>query len=359
MGEFNIGMKKIGFNTPVYFIADLAANHDGSLDRAKELIHLAAESGADAAKFQNFTASKIVSRRGFETLGNQIAHQAKWKKSVYEVYEDASISQDWTKELKKTCDQVWIEYFTSPYDFESIDHVDQYVSVYKIGSGDITWPEILHYIGKKGKPVLIASGASEFNDVKRAIGILKEYTTDIVLMQCNTNYTASFENFKFINLNVLKSFSVAFPGVVLGLSDHTQGHSTVLGSVALGARVIEKHFTDDNNREGPDHRFSMTPATWREMVQRTRELELALGDGFKRIEENEVKSSIVQRRALHTTKNLAIGHILTRDDLEALRPIPEDGIPPYEIESLLGKRISHTINKGSHITWNHIESSND
>src|SRR5690606_34697601 len=140
-----------------------------------------------AAKFQNFQASKIVSRVGFESLGGQLSHQKSWKKSVFEVYEDASISSDWTPLLKAKCDEVGIEYFTSPYDFHSVDLVDPYVAAYKIGSGDITWPEIIKYIAGKNKPVLIATGASTLEDVKRAMNILNAYTKDIVLMQCNTN----------------------------------------------------------------------------------------------------------------------------------------------------------------------------
>jgi N-acetylneuraminate synthase len=174
-------------------------------------------------------------------------------------------------------------------------------------------------------------------------------------MQCNTNYTASLENFKFVNLNVLKSYSVMFPNVVLGLSDHTPGHSTVLGALALGARVFEKHFTDDNNREGPDHKFAMNPKTWREMVDRSNELYYALGDGVKRIEENEKDAAVVQRRSLRATRDLNVGHIIKSDDLEALRPIPTDGIPPYELSNLIGRKMKIRLGQGQNITANHIE----
>src|SRR5207249_4774733 len=126
-----------------------------------------------------------------------------------------------------------------------------------------------------------------FNDVKRAVDCALKHTNDIVLMQCNTNYTASLENFKYINLNVLKSYANTYPDLILGLSDHTPGHSTVLGAVTLGAHVIEKHFTDDNGREGPAHKFSMDTKSWRDMVDRTRELESSLGLSIKKIEDNE------------------------------------------------------------------------
>jgi len=352
--SFKLGPHAIGKDAPVYFIADVGANHDGDLERAKALIHLCAEAGAQAAKFQNFVASKIVSRRGFEEMGSKLSHQSKWKKSVYEVYEDASIDRDWTPILKETCDRAGIEYFTSPYDFESVDHVDPYVRVYKIGSGDITWPEMLAYIAAKKKPLLLATGASSAEDVDRAMAVLSKSCDQLVLMQCNTNYTGSAENFRYVNLNVLHDFAKRYPQAILGISDHTTGHASVLGAVALGARVVEKHFTDDNARTGPDHAFAMNPKTWREMVDRTRELEQALGDGVKRIEGNEQQSVQVQRRSLRATQNLAMGHRLEASDLEALRPIPADGIEPYRLGELVGKTLKRALEKGAHITRDHV-----
>ena len=336
------GFEKIGYTGKAYFIADIAANHDGDLRRAFRLIELAKEAGADAAKFQNFTAEKIVSRRGFDTMP-KAAHQAAWQKSVFEVYADASINADWTPKLREKCDEVGIAYLTSPYDFASVDAVDPYLDAYKIGSGDITWPDILTYIGGKGKPVLLATGASELEDVTRAYTILRPLVKDLCVMQCNTNYTASEENFKYINLNVLKTYKVLFPDCVLGLSDHTFGHATVLGALALGAKMIEKHFTDDNARTGPDHRFSMNPLTWREMVRAARELEQAMGDGVKRIEENEMASAVVQRRALYVTRDMRAGETVTAEDLKAVRPIREGGVPPYRIDDVLGKALRRDL----------------
>ena len=349
-----IGNKEILKRGKPFFIADIAANHDGDLERAYKLIELAKEAGADVAKFQNFNAKTIVSKKGFETLGKQLSHQANWKKSVYEVYEDASINPDWTELLKRKCDEVGIEYMTSPYDYASVDLVDPYVNAYKIGSGDITWTEILKYILSKNKPVLLATGASSMEDVDRAMDILKE-NQNLVLMQCNTNYTASTENFKYINLNVLKKYEEKYPNAILGLSDHTKGFSTVLGAIALGAVVIEKHFTDDNDREGPDHKFAMNPKTWREMVDASLELYYSLGDGNKRIEKNEEDTAMVQRRGIYVTKFLKAGHILSKEDLIALRPIKIDGIQPYEIDLLLGKKLTKNIESDSHLTWKDVE----
>lgn len=339
MNKIKIGNRYVGEGESPFFIADIAANHDGDLERAFTLIELAKEAGADAAKFQNFVAEKIVSKNGFNSMGDKLSHQNSWKKSVYEVYEDASIPADWTKKLKEKCDEVGIEYMTSPYDFQSIDNVDPYLNAYKIGSGDITWVEILKYIANKNKPVLLATGASDLEDVKRAVNAIKESNNQIILMQCNTNYTADRENFKYINLNVLKEYRKLYPDMILGLSDHTFGSSTVLGAIALGACVIEKHFTDDNNRVGPDHKFSMNPVTWREMVDRSLELWEALGDGVKKVEENEKQTVVVQRRALYYSKNLASGSIIKYEDLIPVRPAKENGIAPYDIEKVIGKKL--------------------
>tara|TARA_B110001452_G_scaffold119986_1_gene99548 strand:+ start:7793 stop:8854 length:1062 start_codon:yes stop_codon:yes gene_type:complete len=353
MNSIKLGSKLVDDNS-LYFIADIGANHNGSLKKAKELIHLAKEAGADAAKFQNFQANKIVSKFGFDKLKQQVSHQSKWKKSVYEIYKDASIAKDWTRLLKEECDKIGIDYFTSPYDFESVDLVDPYVDLYKIGSGDISWLDIISYILNKKKPVLIATGACNYDDVHRVMKLALFKTKDIVLMQCNTNYTGSVENFKFCNLNVLKQYAADYPNVVLGLSDHTKGHATVLGSIALGARVIEKHFTDNNNQDGPDHGFAMDPESWRDMVDRSYELLDALGNGEKKVEANEVQSQIVQRRCIRVKSNLAKGHVLSEEDLIYLRPISEGGLHPYEKKFFVGKELLEDVEPGEHLTRNII-----
>jgi N-acetylneuraminate synthase len=343
MNHITIDGRRIGPGEPLYFVADVGANHDGSLDRAYRLIELAAEAGADAAKFQNFIAPKIVSRRGFEELGGQVAHQAEWAKPVYEVYEDASVPEDWTPLLAEKCREVGVDYFTSPYDLETVDAVEPYVPAYKIGSGDITWLEIVRHIGGKGLPVLIAAGASDELDVDRALAALRERTGEICLLQCNTNYTADPENFRFVNLSVLSAWAARHPDVVLGLSDHTPGHVTVCAAVALGARVFEKHFTDDNDRSGPDHAFAMTPASWREMVDRANETDAALGDGVKKVEANEGEASVVQRRALRFARDLPAGHRLGPDDVIPTRPCPPDGLPPYRLEDVIGRDLAAEV----------------
>ncbi|MGH2621204.1 MAG: N-acetylneuraminate synthase family protein, partial [Anaerolineales bacterium] len=338
MREIEIAGRRIGGSQPTYFIADIAANHDGDLDRAKQLIRVAAEAGAEAAKFQNFRAPEIVSDFGFRSLSSQTSHQAKWTKSVFEVYADASLPFEWSAELGEECREVGIDYFSSPYDFDAVDQLASYFPAIKIGSGDITWIEIVQRIAAKRKPVLLATGASSLGDVQRAVEVILAINSELVLMQCNTNYTASLENFDHIHLNVLKSYGLMWPELVLGLSDHTPGHATVLGAVALGARVVEKHFTDDTRREGPDHPFSMDPRSWREMVDRTRELERALGSAQKFVAGNEQETVVIQRRCLRAARQIGAGEVLTRELIAVLRPATRGAIPPYEIEAAVGSR---------------------
>lgn len=349
--EFKIGNQMIGDGHPTYFIADIAANHDGDLERAKLLIKLAKEAGADAAKFQNFSAPKIVSDYGFRSLGQQQSHQASWKKSVFEVYKDASVPFDWTPILKETCEKIGIEYFSSPYDFDAVDQLDAYMPAYKVGSGEIDWLEALERMASKNKPVLLATGAANIGEVQRAVHTILAINPHLVLMQCNTNYTASLENFNHIHLNVLKTYAVMFPNVILGLSDHTPGHATVLGAVALGARVIEKHFTDDNSRSGPDHKFAMNPVTWAEMVENTRRLEKALGSPDKKVAENERDTVIIQRRCLRAARNIAFGEVLTREMIDILRPATPGAVKPDQVRNVVGLRAAHPLKYGQEIYW--------
>lgn len=347
--DINIDGRLIGQEHPTYFVADIAANHDGDIERAKDLIYKAAEAGADAAKFQHFQAKTIVSDLGFQQLGNQKSHQSNWKKSVFEVYNDASVDWEWTAELCATCKKAGIPFFTTPYSLEVVDFINDYVPAYKIGSGDITWSNLISKVARQNKPLLLAAGASTMDEIIEAVDVAYDINSELVLMQCNTNYTGSLDNFKYINLNVLKTFRSTFPKLILGLSDHTPGHSTVLGAVSLGARVIEKHFTDDVTREGPDHAFSMDPESWAEMVFRTRELELSLGTGLKKIEANEKETVIVQRRSLRLNSDMSLGSKIKLDDIKALRPCPIDALPPNKFSLVKNLKLNKNKKSGDYL----------
>ncbi len=343
--------RKIGPTHPTYFIADIAANHDGDLNRAKLLIRLAREAGADAAKFQNFDAPKIVSDYGFSHMNAQVSHQASWKKSVTDVYRAASIPFEWTMILKEECEKVGIHYFSSPYDFEAIDFLDEYVEIYKAGSGEIDWIEALERMASKGKPFFVATGASTIGEVQRAIHAILKINKQLVLMQCNTNYTASPKNYDYLHINVLKTYAAMFPDVILGLSDHTHAVAPVLAAVTLGARVIERHFTDSNDREGPDHKFAMNPENWARMVEETRLLERALGSPDKFIAENEKDTAIVQRRCLRAAREIKAGEIFTREMVDVLRPATPGAIKPYEISDVIGTKALHDFKLGQELRW--------
>ncbi|ABB25059.1 N-acetylneuraminate synthase [Synechococcus sp. CC9902] len=342
-------------DNPLYFIADIGANHDSSLKRAKALIKTAAESGADAAKFQNFFAHSIVSDLGFKQLPNSIlSHQAEWTESVFDVYDKASLSLEWTEELHSYCKECGISYMTTPYDISILEFLNQYVACWKIGSGDITWLDLISKVSQLGKPIAIATGASNFTEVCQAVNTVLQHTKKIILMQCNTNYTGCLSNFDYLNLSVLTTYKNSFPGITLGISDHTPGHISVLGAITLGAQVIEKHFTDDNNRKGPDHSFSMSPSAWESMVEASYLLHRSIGDGVKRIEDNEINPSIVQRRAIRANCDIEANSIIQESMVEFLRPCPKDALAPSSSSLVVGHRTSIFIPKGETIKLEYI-----
>ena len=344
--DIKIGEHVIGEHHPTYFIADIAANHDGDIERAKSLIKLAKESGADAVKFQHHDVKKYVSDYGFKNLGGKFSHQSKWNKSIFEVYKDAEVPRSWTNELKEYCNQLDVTFFTTPYDLETVDYIDDFVPAFKIGSGDVAWHAMLKKIANTNKPVLFATGASTMQEVVNAVNILTSINKNIILMQCNTNYTGKDENFKYINLNVLKTYKTLFPDIILGLSDHTHGGVTVLGSVALGAKVIEKHFTDDTTRNGPDHPFSMDPTSWRKMVDDTRLLESAMGSSVKKVEDNEKETVILQRRAIRLVVTKQEGEVINIEDIQFQRPCPDDAISVNDFSQIIGKKLSRNKDNG-------------
>ena len=246
---------------------------------------------------------------------------------------------------------------TTPYDIHAVQRLDKYLNSYKIGSGDITFRTLIEKICKTKKNIILATGASGISDVRQAMDLITKQTEadKIALLQCNTNYTADVENFKYINLKVIEKFKDLYPNVTVGLSDHTPGHATVLGAIALGAEVIEKHFTDDNNLEGPDHKFAMCPKTWREMVDRSTELMFALGNGEKAVEQNELQSAIVQRRSIRAAMNLPAGKVIEAEDLSCLRPCTESGITPWDLPDLIGKILTVELRKGDELQWSKFE----
>jgi N-acetylneuraminate synthase len=206
-------------------------------------------------------------------------------------------------------------------------------------------------MASKGKPMIIATGAANIGEVQKAVHAILKINTQLCVMQCNTNYTASAENYDHINLNVLKTYAAMFPDVVLGLSDHTHGNATVLGAVTLGARMIERHFTDSNDREGPDHKFALNPKDWARMVEETRLLERALGSGDKFITANEQDTQVVQRRCLRAARDIKAGEVFTREMIDVLRPATPGAIKPDQIANVIGTKALVDLPLGKELRW--------
>ena len=353
MGFFNkeikIGNKIIGDTHPTYFIAEIGANFDGSIEKAKHLIDAAKKAGADCAKFQTFSTPRIVSEGGFSHMQLKGVHGS-WGRTVSEVFKDAEFPVAWHKEIADYCKVVGIDFSTSPYFKEAVDLcVDLDVPFIKIGSGDITWLEMLDYIARKGKPVMLATGDATMSEIDEAVRTIEATgNKDLVLMQCITKYPSKIESAK---VNVLKTYQSAFD-VLTGYSDHAPGHVVALASVVIGGRVIEKHFTLNKTDKGPDHPHSMEPQEFRFMVDSIREVERAMGSTRKEVVAEEGETVYVQRRCLYAKQDLKKGHIMTSEDIDILRPAL--GIPPKFKPMIIGKECKEDIVKGQPLFWNNF-----
>ena len=347
--NFKIDGRSVGEGAPAYFIAEIGANFDGSLKKAKEYAREAKRVGADCVKIQTFKAARIVSREGFASMQLKGVHGS-WKRPVDEVFKEVEFPREWHKEFFEYCWKIGITPSTAAYDYEGVDLVDKIgIQFYKIGSGDITWLEMVEYIARKGKPLMLATGASTLAEVKDAVDVIRKTgNKKLVLMQCITNYPSKFGS---ANINVLNTYREKF-GAILGYSDHTPGDVVPLGSVALGAKVIEKHFTFDRKLKGPDHPHSMEPQEFADMVRRVRDLEAALGSSKKEVVAEESETVIVQRRGLTATKDLVKGARLKKTDIIELRPAL--GIYPKYKDAVVGKTLKKSLKAGTPIRWEDI-----
>jgi len=321
----------VGEGYSCYVIAEIGSNFDGSFMKAKKLIKLAKKCGADAAKFQSFKTEELLSRNGFE---RKSAFQSRWKKSVWQVYKDAELPRKWHKELNNYAKKIGIHFFTSPWDFDAVDLLKKLnVPAIKVGSGDITYLEILKKIGSLKKPIFLATGASTIKEVSDAIKAIKSVGNHkIILMHSVTQYPSPIEQ---ANLNVLQTLMKNFR-LNVGYSDHSPGSLVPLASVALGASVIEKHFSLNPKSKGPDHLHSMSPKSFAKMVQDIRTLEKALGDGQKRIEKSEKETRIVQRRGIWTIKKIKKGEKFNNNNIKPLRPVK--GMSASNYKEILGRK---------------------
>jgi len=338
-----IGNREIGANSNCYVMAEIGSNFNGKISNAKKLIKLAKESGANAAKFQSFIPEKIISRRGFE---KKIAFQAKWKKSVWEVYDEAQLPLSWHEELNRYAKSIGIDFMSTPYYHDAVDLlVKLKVPAIKIGSGEITNLEFLQYVGKTMKPIFLATGASTMKEVKDAVDTIRSTGNKrIVLMQAITQYPSPIKD---ANLRVIETFREKFK-LNVGYSDHSSGSLVVLGSIALGVCTIEKHFTINTKMKGPDHQHSLDPVGFRGMVTDIRLLESALGKGVKKVEKSEKETRIIQRRGIWTIRRISKGERFSRSNLDVLRPTC--GVAASEYGITIGKTAKRNFDAYEPIT---------
>lgn len=315
----------------IYIIAEAGVNHNGSLEIAKKMVDAVREAGADAIKFQTFKAENIVTKNA-SRAEYQVKNTGE-DASQYSMLKKLELSYDDFLELKAYCDVSGIEFLSTPFDLESIAFLQELgIRFLKIPSGEITNFPYLRKIGQTCMPVIMSTGMSTLEEVGDAIGVLREYgSSDISLLHCTTEYPAPLDS---VNLKAMQTMAEAF-NLPVGYSDHTEGITVSIAAAALGAVIIEKHFTLDRNMEGPDHKASLETDALKTMVQSIRDVEIALGDGEKTPSEHEVKNAAVARKSIVAKTFIKAGEVFTEDNISVKRP--GTGISPMNWNSVLGK----------------------
>ena len=315
----------------IYIIAEAGVNHNGSLATAKALAEAAKEAGADCVKFQTFRAEKLVSRSA-----RKAAYQegTTGEGTQAEMLKKLELSYDAFRELKDHCGRIGIRFLSTPFDMDSIAFLDTMdMPFWKVPSGEVTNAPYLAAIGKTGKPVVLSTGMCTLEEVGAAIRVLRDNGAGTIrLLQCNTEYPTPFED---VNLRAMATMREAF-GLETGYSDHTRGIEAPIAAAALGAGIIEKHFTLDRNMEGPDHKASLEPGELKAMVQAIRHIELALGSGVKAPSPSERKNIAAARKSLVAARAIRQGEILTAENLAVKRP--GSGISPMRWDEVIGTR---------------------
>jgi len=317
----------------VLIIAEAGVNHNGSLETAKQLVVAASEAGADMVKFQTFSADRLVTKSANKAeYQNQTTDASE---SQHAMIQKLELSLEMHKELILFCKQCNIEFFSTGFDIQSIDLlVDLGLEQFKIPSGEITNLPYLRHIGKYGKPVILSTGMANLGEIEAALGALETSGTrrnNITVLHCNTEYPTPMED---VNLKAMLAIRDTF-GVKVGYSDHTLGTEVSVAAVALGATVIEKHFTLDRTLPGPDHKASLEPHELKAMVKAIRNIEKALGDGIKRPSPSETKNKLIARKSLVAATAIPNGEFFTKDNLAVKRP--GNGISPMRWDEVLGR----------------------
>lgn len=340
-----IGKQTIDQHSPTYVIAEVGVNHNGDIKLARQLIDVAVESGADAVKFQTFKSEKLVSKQAAKA-----AYQIKNTDNddtQYEMLKKLELSFDDFKELKTYCEEKGIEFLSTPFDEESANFLCEIgVHALKIGSGDLTNIPFLEHLSRFNIPILLSTGMGTLSEVEEALEALGG--NDVAILHCTSNYPSPVED---VNLQVIATLAKAF-NKPIGYSDHTEGNEITFASVAMGAKIIEKHFTLDRSLPGPDHQASITPEELRVLVRGIRNIEAAFGDGVKRCMPSEENTKSVARKSLVAAKDLTPGEILTESNLEIKRP--GTGVPPKYFSKLLGKQVKRSVDRDQVLSWEDI-----
>lgn len=315
-----------------YIIAEAGVNHNGNIELAKELIEKAKDAGADCVKFQTFISEKIVSKKAEKAEYQK--KQTISEESQFEMIKKLELSFGEFVELSNYCKEKGIDFLSTAFDFDSIDFLANLgISKWKIPSGDITNLPYLIKIAKLGKPIILSTGMSTIQDIRDALNVLKKNGAgEITILHCTTEYPTPFED---VNLAAMKTINTEFKAPV-GYSDHTNGIEVAIAAVAMGATVIEKHFTLDKNMQGPDHKASLEPKELKEMINAIRNIEVSIGHDEKRPAESEMKNMAVARKSIVANRQIKIGELFTEENLAVKRP--GNGISPMKWFEVVGQK---------------------
>ena len=314
----------------VCIIAEAGVNHNGDFALAKQMVDVAKEAGVDYIKFQTFVPEKLVSK--FAEKADYQKETTGAGESQLQMLQKLTLTNDNFKDLKEYCQEVDIGFISTPFDLESIDFLESFdMDLWKIPSGEVTNLPYLEKIAKTGRKVVMSTGMCETQEIKDAVKVLESNGSGkIILLHCNTQYPTPFEH---VNLSAMKTINEE-TGKEVGYSDHTQGLEVPIAAVAMGATVIEKHFTLDKEMEGPDHKASLNPQELKAMVEAIRHIEMATGDGIKEPSLSEKANKAVARKSIVAARNIKQGEILTEENLTVKRP--GSGISPMRWHELLG-----------------------
>lgn len=343
MKKIKIGDRLVGKEELTFIIAEIGSNHDGSLQKAKELIQASKEAGADAVKFQSFTAGGLFNPYKPEN-GKWISH------SAYPVIEKLTLTEEWHYELKEYADSIGIIFLSAPFDSDRAALLHRIgVSAFKVASGDLNNEPLLKQLAGYKKPLIISTGAAYLGEVERAIEVIMgEGNEEIAILHCASLYPPRFED---SNIRAMATLSTAFDRPV-GYSDHTPGWTVPIAAVTLGGCIIEKHITFSRSLKGPDHAYALEVGEFAKMVEEIRNLEKALGDGIKRPANDELGERIGVRRSIYAATGISKGTVIKEEMLKLVRHAY--GLEPKDIWTITEKTALRDINAHELITWKDV-----